>query len=327
MIQHYTLNDAAVLAERIRRPFHANYYAMYASTFGGIVTDPLLMSVPIDDHMVHRGDGVFETFKCHAGRVYNMWAHLERLTVSARAIHIRIPWTLAELGTLTVATVQAGRQRDALVRLFISRGPGSFGVNPYDCAEPGLYIAAIKLDLPFMEKHPEGASVMLSALPAKPPFFAGIKSCNYLPNVLMKKEAVDAGVDFVISLDTAGHVAEGATENIGIVTRDRELLFPKLDGVLCGTTMMRVMELADKSVERSLVSRVAFADLTPQQVHTAEEVLIVGTTPNVTFVRTFDGRRVHGGKPGPVYARLSALLLDDIHHNRALQTPVEGLSA
>jgi len=140
--------------ESMRRDFHANYYAMYSSVYGGIVTDPALMMVPVDDHMVHRGDGVFETFKCVNGSVYNMKAHLERLQHSASGLYFRLPWSLDEIGSIVVETVKAGARKDCLVRLFVSRGPGSFDVNPKDCPSPQLYVAVTSLKKPFMELHP-----------------------------------------------------------------------------------------------------------------------------------------------------------------------------
>src|SRR3989339_153530 len=108
--------------EKMRRDFHKNYYAMYSSVYGGIVTDPVLMTVPIDDHMVHRGDGVFETFKCVRGSIYNMKAHLERLEHSASGLYYKLPWSLTQIGEIVVETVRAGGQKDCLIRLFVSRG-------------------------------------------------------------------------------------------------------------------------------------------------------------------------------------------------------------
>jgi len=318
----YSLADFAELAERSRRPFHDGYYAMYSSLYNGIVTDPALMLVPVDDHMVHRGDGVFETFKCVDGKIYNMWAHLERLARSAAAIHLKLGLTLEEIADIVVKTTAAGAHADALVRVLISRGPGSFGVNPYDCPTPQLYVTVYRLPPAFMDKHPEGARVMTSAIPVKRPFYAGVKNCNYLPNMLMKKEAIDAGVDFVVSFDEEGNVAEGPTENVGIVTAERELVFPSLGGILRGTTMMRVMELADTSADPAIIATVAFRAISRNQLLAASEILIVGTTPNVTSVREFDGHPINGGELGPAYHELSRLLLDDIAHNSALQTPV-----
>ena len=63
-----------------------DYFAMYSSLWGGVVKDPALMVIPLDDHMVHRGDGIFEAFKCVNGYIYNLDAHLSRLENSARLI-------------------------------------------------------------------------------------------------------------------------------------------------------------------------------------------------------------------------------------------------
>jgi branched-subunit amino acid aminotransferase/4-amino-4-deoxychorismate lyase len=307
---------------KMRRPFHAQYYAMYSSVYAGIVTDPLLMMVPVDDHMVHRGDAVFETLKCVGGNIYNMDAHLDRLASSARGLSLDLPCSEDELAEIVVQTVFAGGHPDCLVRLLLSRGPGSLGVSPYDCPSPALYVVVSEYKKPFMELHPEGARAKASALPVKAAPFANLKSVNYLTNVLMKKEAVDAEVDFVVSFDENGHLAEGPTENAGIVTRHGRLCVPRPDRILAGTTMLRVMDLArDVSGTRQLAAAEA-VDITREDVAAAAEMLIFGTTPDVTAVVEFDGKPVGNGKPGPIFKSLSRLLADDIHQNVSMQTRV-----
>jgi branched-chain amino acid aminotransferase len=111
---------------------HQNsYLAMYSTWYGGIVTDPALMLVPIDDHMVHRGDGIFEAFKCVQGNIYLLDAHLDRLQRSAELIDLAWPMGRSELQGAVVQTIQAGNEQNSLVRLYISRGPGDFSPNPY----------------------------------------------------------------------------------------------------------------------------------------------------------------------------------------------------
>lgn len=304
-----------------RQPYHDNYLSMYSTWFGGLTTDPLAMVLPIDDHMVHRGDGVFETFKCVNGCIYNLGAHVDRLEQSARFLKLPLPASRAALTARVVETVRAGGARDCAVRLLVSRGPGSLGVNPYDCPAPQVYIICSRLGAPFMKLHPEGATAATSRVPVKDARVAEIKSCNYLNNVLMKREAVDAGVDFVFSFREDGVLLEGATENVGIVSADRALLFPREDGVLPGTTMHRVLALAEALVADGTLTRVALADIRRPDILAAPEMLTVGTTINVVAVRTFDGRPVGTGRPGPVWARLNAMLERDILENRALQTP------
>lgn len=143
-----------------------------------------------------------------------------------------------------------------------------------------------------------------------------------MPNVLMAKEAVDSEVDFVAAYDENGNLAEGATENIGIVTSGGELLFPKAGHILRGTTMIRVAELAGKLIQKGLLKKVEFRNISRRQVKSAKEILIVGTTPNVAFVKEYDGKKVGGGKAGPVFTALHKFLLDDIYHNKKLRTPV-----
>ena len=171
-----------------------------------------------------------------------------------------------------IETVKAGAHRDCCVHLYVSRGPGSFSVNPHECPAPQLYIVVTALGKPFMELHPEGARIKTSSVVSKSAFYAGVKSCNYLPNVLMKKEAVESGVDFVLSFDDRGYLAEGATENAGIVTRNRELLFPNLDCILAGTTMLRLLELAEKLVQSGKLRVSKLADIPRKAVEDAAEV-------------------------------------------------------
>ena len=297
-----------------------SYLAMYSSVYDGIVTDTALMAVPIDDHMVHRGDGVFETMKCVDGSVYNMAAHLDRLEESAATVALELPVASGVLGDLIVQTVQAGGEPNCVVRVLASRGPGSFGVNPYDNCTPQLYIVVTRLGQPFMTLHPEGATLRTSSIQAKPPFLAGTKSCNYLPNVLMQKESVDLGTDFVVSFDENGFMAEGPTENVGIVSPEGELLFPALTGILSGTTMVRVVDLAGQLVDSGDLKAVDYRDISGEDVQNAAEILIVGTTRNVIAVREYDGKPVGTGSPGPVGKKLGELLLNDIATNEEILT-------
>ncbi len=307
---------------QLGRPWHSQYFAMYSSVYGGIVTDPALMLIPVDDHMAHRGDGVFETFKCVAGAIYNLKAHLDRLEKSAASIYLRLPCPRAELEDIIIQTTRVGAHSDCLVRLFVSRGPGSLGISPYDCPAPALYVVIAALKPPFMEQHPGGARVRTSHVAVKPSPYVRIKSVNYLSNVLMKKEAADAGVDFTVNFDECGFLAEGPTENAGIVTADGVLQVPRLERILAGTTMLRVLALAQGAAVNGRALSVEQTDITLGDVAHAAELLIFGTTPDVTAAVEFDGRAIGDGKPGPAYRELSRRLTDDIRHNPGVRTPV-----
>jgi branched-chain amino acid aminotransferase len=321
-MKQFALADWPELTSILRRPHHAAYFAMYSSVYGGIVTDPVLMMLPIDDHMVHRGDGIFEALKAVNGKLYNLAGHLERLANSARGLSLPMPEAFNQINDIVIATMKAAGKPDVMIRIFVSRGPGGFGVNPYECPASQLYVVVTSLGSPFMTLHPEGARVRTSAIAAKSAVMANIKNCNYAPNVLMKKEAVDAGVDFSAGFDEQGFLTEGATENMGIVSQDNRLLFPKLDRILAGTTMLRLMALAGELVRKGRLAGVDFADLTQADILKAREFLVAGTTINVAAAVSLDGHAIADGKPGPIYRELSALLDKDLRENTALLTPV-----
>lgn len=306
----------------MKRPYHDGYYAMYSSLFGGIVTDPALMLLPLDDHVVHRGDGVFESVKCVQGRIYNLPSHVERLYHSAEALRLSIPETPEMLRARVVDTILAGGRRDCCVRILVTRGPGGLGANPYECPASQVYVMAYRLGESFMKKHPEGARVGVSKVPPKDSFFARVKSCNYLPNVLMAREAVDRNLDFVAAFDEHGFLTECATENIGMVSSDGALLVPGMDRILAGTTLLRILHLAEQLVKDGMLSGIHHANITVEHMHGAREILIFGTTRDVIAVTEFDGQPVADGQPGTVYQRLAALLQRDILENSTMQTNV-----
>jgi branched-chain amino acid aminotransferase len=319
-MKHITPSDYMAALAASRMPCHAGYYAFYSSVLGGVVTDPMLMQVPVDDHLVHRGDGVFDTFKCVGRAAYNLDAHLQRLIRSAKEIALEWPGGLGAIRATVLETLAVAGRDDCSCRVILARGPGSFGISPYESPRPALYVAVYAAGRPFMEVHPEGARARRSSVPVKSGNLATFKHCNYLPNMLMKREAIDAGIDFVFSYDARGFLAEGATENVGVVTRGRALLFPKMDCVLDGTTMLRVMQLAGALVADGTLTRVAFADISEDDVRGASEVLVVGTTLDVASACVYNGEPIGDGRPGSVGTRLNALLAQDIAENTSLRT-------
>jgi branched-chain amino acid aminotransferase len=295
---------------------------MFSSEWNGITTDPRWMRVPVDDHVVHRGDGVFETLKCVRGAIYALGLHLDRLEHSAKAIGLSLPVRRDELSEIVQATVHAGGHPDCLIRILLTRGPGGFGVDPAECPTPGLYVIAYRLAPPFMERHPEGARAATVEVPLKPGWLATVKTCNYLPNVLMKAQAAQRGAHFPVVYDEHGYLAEGATENLAVVTRDRRLLVPRPGRILDGITLQRVLALAQESCREGVLGEVVREHITRSEVIQAAELWVLGTSPDVTAIVELDGRPVGEGRPGPVWKDLSERLRRDQLENSSLRTPV-----
>jgi len=280
------------------------------------------MMLPLDDHMVHRGDGVFEVFKCTDWNIYALARHLDRMKRSMAASFLEPPVDEKRLIEIVCATVRAGNSGNCLVRLFVSRGPGSFSANPFESVGSQLFVVAVAHEPAAPEKYEKGVKLVTTDIPIKTEYFATIKNCNYLPNVLMKKKALDRGADYSVSLDEKGFLAEGSTENIGIVSKKGELLIPRFSRILRGITVTRAMELARKLTGAQLTST-AEADITPEQACDAAEILIFGTSFIIFPVVEYDGNRIGNGRPGPVFRRLLELMAEDQAKNREMLTPVK----
>src|SRR4030042_1142515 len=224
-----------------QRQWHYNYLAMYSSWHHGIITDPVLMLIPIDDHLVHRGDGVFDVMRCVNGRIYRMESHLKRLEDSARAISLNFPPEYEDIRDIIKSLVLAGGDKECIIRTIISRGPGGFSTNPFECPSSQMYINTIRHHQLSHKVYHEGVAVISSQIPIKKPFFATIKSCNYLPNVLMKMEAINTGCQYAIALDDDGFLAEGSTESIGIFSGDSILKLPGFENTASSITVTRIV--------------------------------------------------------------------------------------
>src|SRR5690349_1478384 len=202
---------------RLRDSVHVkaqNFFAMYSSVLGGIVTDPALMLLPIDDHMVHRGHAVFDTATLTRGMLYQLDPHLDRLLRSAESARIPLPFPRDDLRKIIIDTAAASSERDGSVRYWLSAGPGGFGLGPGECVGSSFYVIVFKQEFYPASYYSEGLKVITSRIPIKPPLFARTKSTNYLPNVLVLLEAKDHGADNGVFIDQHGMIAESSNMNV-----------------------------------------------------------------------------------------------------------------
>jgi 4-amino-4-deoxychorismate lyase len=296
-------------ALRTRQP--VRYWAFYSSQLGGIVTDPALMVLPFDDHIVHRGHGVFDTAAIVDGKIYDLEAHLDRFVRSAGLSKLPLPCRREEMREIIARTAAASGQRDGSVRYWISAGPGSLGLPPAAGAEPGFFVMIFG-GLAYPERwYTHGLRVMTTTYPIKPPLYAVTKSTNYLPNILMQLEAQEAGLDNGVFVDDAGHVGESSNMNVAFVGDDGVLRHPKFDHILTGCTSLRLLALARGLVGGPLRG-VEVCDIPVAQARAAREMLLVGSSVKVAPIVEWDGKPIADGKPGPMAPALRDLLERDM---------------
>ncbi|MGQ0734444.1 MAG: aminotransferase class IV [Acidobacteriota bacterium] len=318
------LSADAVLAQlrglRSRQP--VNYSAFYSSQLGGIVTDPALMVIPFDDHMVHRGHGIFDTAGLVGGRIYDLEAHLDRFQASAARSKLRLPGTRDEIRDIIIKTTAASLRRDGAIRYWLSSGPGSLELSPAAGAEPGFFVMVFA-GLSYPERwFTEGLRVMTTSYPIKPPLYAITKTTNYLPNVLMQMEAKENGFDNGVFLDAEGLVGESSNMNVAFVSRDGVLKHPKFDRILSGCTALRLLELAGQLEKQGGLSGVTVCDITAAEALAAREMLLIGSSVRVAPIVQWDAHVIGDGKPGPVAKALLALIDEDMRSgDRLIDVP------
>jgi len=257
--------------------------------------------ISVFDHGLLYGDGIFEGIRAYNGRVFKLKEHVDRLFCSAKAILLNLPMSHADIMRAIVETCRRNKVRDGYIRLVVTRGPGTLGLNPNRCKNPSVIIIAGTIQLYPAELYQKGMEIVTvpttrnlhSALnPA-------IKSLNYLNNILAKIEANNAGCEEAVMLNAEGFVAECTGDNIFIV-KEGQLLTPPLSaGALYGITRRVVMDLAAESG-----AKVSETNLTRYDLFNADECFVTGSAAELMPVVKIDGRVIGTGTPGPVTENL-----------------------
>jgi len=257
--------------------------------------------ISVFDHGLLYGDGIFEGIRAYNGRVFRLKEHIQRLFYSAKAILLTIPMSPAELTQAVVESCRKNKLRDGYIRLVVTRGVGTLGLNPNRCKNPSVIIIADKIQLYPPELYERGMEIITvptvrnlhSALnPA-------IKSLNYLNNILAKIEANNAGCEEAVMLNAEGFVAECTGDNIFIVKEGALFTPPLSAGALYGITRQVVIELAGQAG----VS-VSEPNLTRYDLFNADECFLTGTGAEIVPIVKIDGRVIGTGKPGAFTRRL-----------------------
>jgi branched-chain amino acid aminotransferase len=269
----------------------------------GRVVDGAEARIPVTDHGLLYGDGIFEGIRAYGRRVFRLEDHLTRLEVSARAIGLALPAPRVALAGIVLDTLRAFGRDDAYVRLLVTRGDGALGVDPTSCPAPRVVCLADDVRIYPAAKLEAGIDLVTVSWrrPAGDVLDPRVKSLNYLNNSLAKLEARQRGADEALLLNAAGAVAEASVANVFALRGDRLATPPASDGALEGLVRRTVFELAPGLDLRAVECTLGRVDLLG-----ADEVFLTGTGAGIVPVRSLDGQPAGGGRPGPACARLRA---------------------
>ncbi len=257
--------------------------------------------ISVFDHGLLYGDGVFEGIRAYHGRVFKLKEHIDRLFYSAKAILLEIPMSHEALMKATVESCRVNGLTDGYIRLVVTRGVGTLGLNPNRCKNPSVIIIADKIQVYPKELYEKGMDIV--TVPTVRNLHSAvnpaIKSLNYLNNILAKIEANNAGVEEAVMLNSEGYVAEGTADNIFVVSKGALLTPPNSAGALYGITRQTVMDLAIAAGWK-----VAEPNLTRYDLFNADECFLTGTGAELIPVVKIDGRVIGTGQPGPFTRQL-----------------------
>jgi len=253
--------------------------------------------ISVFDHGLLYGDGVFEGIRVYGGKVFLLPEHIHRLYESALAIRLTIPMSPTEMSDAVEKTVAANEIKDGYVRLVVTRGSGTLGLDIRRTSNPQVIVIADTISMYPAETYEKGLPLVTASTIRNHPSALGarIKSLNYLNNILAKIEGTDAGFEEALMLNHMGEVAECTGDNI-FIAKNRILRTPAPDaGILEGITRMAVIRLA-----RQASIQVVEGPLLRHDIYVADECFLTGTAAEVIAVVSLDGRQIGNGKPGPI---------------------------
>lgn len=258
-------------------------------------------SISVFDHGLLYGDGVFEGIRAYDGTVFKLSEHIDRLYESANYIRLAMPLTKDEMIKAVVETLRKNQLKDAYIRLVVTRGVGDLGLNPSNCARPSVFVITEPTERDEAPPKIVGISTVISSIRRDPVDATSheVKSLNYLNSILARWEAIDAGVNDAIMLDTQGFVSEATAENIFIVRKGQVATPSTNSAILHGVTRQRVIQIVE---DQGYV--VSERRITPFELVNAEEVFLTGTLAEIVPVLKINGHVVGPGTVGPVTLRI-----------------------
>ncbi len=257
--------------------------------------------ISVYDHGLLYGDGIFEGIRIYKKKIFRLKEHLERLFGSAKAIKLSVPLGITEMEKAVIETVKLSKKADGYIRLIVTRGEGSLGIDPMKCKKATVIIIVDDIQLYPAEYYRKGIKIITASSRRISPdsLDPRIKSLNYLNNIMAKMEAANSGCQEAVMLNREGYVAECTADNIFIVMDDSLLTPSGSKGALNGITKNEVIKIAEKKGIKTRES-----ELTQYDLYNSDECFLTGTGAEVIPVVEIDGRVVGHGKPGEITQKL-----------------------
>jgi len=285
----------------------------------GRFVDEAEAKISVFDHGFLYGDGIFEGIKAYNGRIFALDEHVNRFYESAQSIQLELPLSRDEMKKAILETVRRNDLRDAYIRPVASRGKGTLGLDPKNCAK-----ATVVIIVDAETRHPEdigvkslsqkGIRVITTSFRRNGPDVLSprIKSTNYLNNIMAKLQANAVKVQDAIFLNEQGFVCELTGDNLFIVKRSRVMTPPLWCGILDGVTRRAVLRIAEEVGLEATEEPLTLHDL-----YTSDECFCTATRVEVVPVVWVDGRQIGSGTPGPITSQITKKFIEKVNKEGA----------
>ncbi|KAG2500708.1 hypothetical protein HYH03_001473 [Edaphochlamys debaryana] len=320
--------DAAQMITRMARSLPeyptTSFGAFYSSAMAGIVTDPTLMLVPIDDQFVVKGYGVVETLLLRNGYLYLLDRHMERLKASCEAIGLELPFTENAVKRIILDTAAASGKLNGQIRIWVTPGRGGFSPIETSRGEAAMYVLCLS-DTYDIDRT-KAWNAVVSRQPLRPTYVSPLLGNQNLLTTVEQIRANTADADVAIFVDEEGFVQHAAGYTLCILTQSDLMVIPPYDAVGPSITLQRMLELIPDERIRSpndvVVRDVVQRKLHVSEVTAAKEAFVVNTTYTIAAIGSVDGVKVADGCTG-----VSTLALHYTLDNDATPPPRQGMDA
>jgi len=269
-------------------------------------------------HSLHYGTAVFEGIRCYKTQkglaIFRLKDHLKRLFDSAKIYFMNIEYSMKELEDAIIKTIKKNGLDECYIRPLVYFGHGKMGVYPLN-NKVSVSIAVWKWD-EYIKKendNEQGIRLMVSGwmrIDGRTMPVHAKATANYANSALSRIEAIKAGFDEAIMLNTAGKVVEASAENIFIVKNNKLITPPISSGALEGITRDTVLELAQ---ENDILTEIR--DISKDELYLADEIFLTGTAAEIKSVGEIDNRIIGNGKTGIMTKRIKVLFEKAIRGN------------
>jgi len=293
-------------------PCSKDFLCFFSSHLKAYITDPLFMTIPLEDKMVHRGYSIFETTKVFQNKVYQLDKHLDRFTSGIKKIDLDPMYSRQEMKDILMRLASISRKiepvKDIELRFFFSAGLGNLNlvVNPDYYS---FYAVAYRTDFSVRPVH--GINERIIPMEEIKKNVSSSKTTNYLINALVCKKSREQGGYLGIMTDEEGNLLESPTSNIAFVLKDGSFNVPPFDKTLVGTTVLRVMEYVEselipkgliKKITRDYINIKNYPDL-------INEAMLVGGDFAIPILKL--DNLILGNQPGEIATLIKNFLIND----------------